>query len=140
MFCLGTHTGSGHNAGASGAPAGQGAGTGAGHTVGGGGETAWLGRHKRNALSTRTHNSPKRGRRGSSYCAYRLAPMRYSLRIAHIFTSCSPHWGPLHIHSRRGSSRANTLGNSRRGRERVSVTALQHSPTETRPPDEKSPQ
>jgi hypothetical protein len=32
------------------------------------------------------------------------------------------------------------LGNSRRGRERVSVTALQHSPTETRPPDEKSPQ
>ena len=140
MFCLGTHTGSGHNAGASGAPAGQGAGTGAGHTVGGGGETAWWGRHKRNALSTRTHNSPKLGRREASYCAYRRAPIRYSLRIAHILTSCSPHWGPLHIHSRRGSSRANTLGNSRRGRERVSVTALQHSPTETRPPDEKSPQ
>ena len=69
MFCLGTHTGSGHNAGASGAPAGQGAGTGAGHTVGGGGETAWLGRHKRNAPDTRTHNSSKRGRRGSSYCS-----------------------------------------------------------------------
>ena len=101
MFCLGTHTGSGHNAGASGAPAGQGAGTGAGHTVGGGGETAWLGRHKRNTLDTRTNNSPKRGRRGSSYCATVYALRTYShcvllIGVRYTFTHAAAPAGQTH--------------------------------------------
>lgn len=88
MFCLGTHTGSGHNAGASGAPAGQGAGTGAGHTVGGGGETAWLGRHKRNAPDTRAHNSSTIALNEAdegARIAYRRAPIALqSTHCAHI--------------------------------------------------------